>query len=141
MPKGNIDNLTANSLPAEIRRENARKAGIASGKAKRKRKEMRELAEALLEVGIHDGRVQDVKSLDDVNNKNVSVAAAILLAQIKKAIQNGDTRAAEFIRDTAGQNPLNAPPKVEKNESDGFIEAMNGFTETCAALHSVGKAP
>ena len=125
MPKGNIDNLTANSLPAEIRRENARKAGIASGKAKRKRKEMRELAEALLEVGIHDGRVQDVKSLDDVNNKNVSVAAAILLAQIKKAIQNGDTRAAEFIRDTAGQNPLNAPPKVEEDESDGFIEAMN----------------
>lgn len=125
MPKGNIDNLTANSLPAEIRRENARKAGIASGKAKRKRKEMRELAEALLEVGIHDGRAQDVKSLDDVNNKNVSVAAAILLAQIKKAIQNGDTRAAEFIRDTAGQNPLNAPPKVEEDESDGFIEAMN----------------
>lgn len=125
MPKGNIDNLTANSLPAEVRRENARKAGIASGKAKRKRKEMRELAEALLEVGIRDGRVQNVKSLDDVDNKNVSVAAAILLAQIKKAIQNGDTRAAEFIRDTAGQNPLNAPPKVEENESDGFIEAMN----------------
>ncbi len=125
MPKGNINNLTANSLPAEIRRENARKAGIASGKAKRKRKEMRELAEALLEVGIHNGRVQDVKSLDDVNGKNISVASAILLAQIKKAIQNGDTRAAEFIRDTAGQNPLNAPPKVEENESDGFIEAMN----------------
>ena len=125
MPKGNINNLTANSLPAEVRRENARKAGIASGKAKRKRKEMRELAEALLEVGIHDGRVQDVKSLDDVNNKNVSVAAAILLAQIKKAIQNGDTRAAEFIRDTAGQNPLNIPPTAEESTSDGFIEAMN----------------
>jgi hypothetical protein len=125
MPKGNINNLTANSLPAEVRRENARKAGIASGKAKRKRKEMRELAEALLEVGIHNGRVQDVKSLDDVNNKNVSVAAAILLAQIKKAIRNGDTRAAEFIRDTAGQNPLNIPPTVEESTSDGFIEAMN----------------
>lgn len=36
---------------------------------------------------------------------NITTGEMILLRQIYKAIEDGDTRAAEFLRDTMGENP------------------------------------
>ena len=103
-----IDNLIkAEDLTSEELRERARKGGVASGKARREKKAMRETLELLLSMALKDGSVaniEKIKSIASLNGKNITVQDAIMLKQIQKAMK-GDTRAAEYIRDTSGNKP------------------------------------
>lgn len=69
----------------EEQREIARKGGIASGEARRRRKTLKEELLALLSEG-------------DIQEK-------ISLAILEKA-KSGDTKAYEVIRDTVGEKPI-----------------------------------
>ena len=91
----------------EERRELGRKGGIASGEAKRKKKAMRERLEILLELPMRSGKGADLESIKNfaaLKGKNITVQDAMMIAQIQKALK-GDTTAAAFVRDTAGENP------------------------------------
>ena len=86
----------------------ARKGGIASGKARREKKAMKDTLEALLSMPLKSGKAVDVETIKNMaalKGKNITVQEAIMFAQIQKAMK-GDTRAAEYIRDTAGQKPV-----------------------------------
>lgn len=101
--------------------------GKASGEARRKKKAMKEVLETLLELPLNDTTApEELKSfLDFGKNKNVTIEQAILMAQIVKAITKGDTKAAAFIRDTAGQKILkDAAENNTEYEDDGFTEAI-----------------
>ncbi len=94
-------------MTPEQRRENGRKGGIASGEAKRKKKAMRERLEILLELPMRSGKGADldnIKNFAALKGKNITVQDAMMIAQIQKALK-GDTTAAAFVRDTAGENP------------------------------------
>lgn len=97
-----------NLRPSEYRlsQEEAKKGGIASGEARRRKRDLRLAMEALLEQDITDNK-----------GKTVSGAEAIALKQFQKALK-GDTRAFEMIRDTAGQKPVD---KVQIQEIDQNI--------------------
>lgn len=91
----------------EERRELGRKGGIASGEAKRKKKAMRERLEILLDLPLKSGRETDLEAIKNfaaLKGKNITVQDAMMIAQIHKALK-GDTNAAAFVRDTAGENP------------------------------------
>ena len=99
-------NEFANMTP-EQRRENGRKGGIASGEAKRAKKAMKERLEILLDMPMKPGKGNDIESIKNfaaIKGKNITVQDAMIIAQIQKALK-GDTNAAAFVRDTAGQNP------------------------------------
>lgn len=138
--------LKAEELTSAELRARATKGGIASGKARRERKAMKDTLEALLSMPLKSGKVNDIetiKNLAAVKGKNITVQEAIMLAQIQKAMK-GDTRAAEFIRDSSGNKPkdeeqqaridkLKAETSRIKDEGpntesadDGFIEALQG---------------
>ena len=94
-------------MTPDQRRENGRKGGIASGEAKRAKKQMKERLEVLLELSMKAGKSTDIESIKNfaaLKGKNITVQDAMLIAQIQKALK-GDTNAAVFVRDTAGQNP------------------------------------
>lgn len=102
MAKNEFSNMTP-----EERRENGRKGGIASGEAKRRKKAMRDRLEILLELQMKPGKGADLESIKNfaaLKGKNITVQDAMMLAQIQKALK-GDTAAATFIRDTAGEKP------------------------------------
>ena len=85
----------------------ATKGGIASGKARREKKAMKETLATLLSMPLKNGKaldLEEVKSVAALKGKNITVQEAIMLAQIQKAVK-GDTRAAEFIRDSSGNKP------------------------------------
>lgn len=85
------------------------KGGIASGKAKREKKAMKETLEELLAMPIRDGRAADIdkiKSIASMKGKNITMQEAIMVSMLNKAAK-GDVRAAEYIRDTVGQKPDN----------------------------------
>ena len=84
--------------------KNGKKGGIASGKKRREKKAMKDTLETLLKMPLEAGKAVDlegIKSIAAIKGKNITVQEAIMLAQIKKAIK-GDTKAAEYIRDTSG---------------------------------------
>lgn len=98
----------------EEAKKNGSKGGIASGKARRERKMMREDAQMFLEMPLNAGQLEDVEYLAEVKGKNITVQQAILLAMIKKAMK-GDVRASEYVRDTAGQQIANINITTEEN--------------------------
>lgn len=94
----------------EEARKRGRAGGIASGKARREKKMMRETLDMLLTMPLKNGKFADVESIRSfaaLKGKNISVQEAILIAQVQKAMK-GDTRAAEYVRDTMGQKPTDS---------------------------------
>lgn len=131
MPRGNPHTLTPfDNTPEGKRRasEAGKKAGVASGEAKRRKKLMKESLEILCQLPAKGGRATDVESIKnfaELKGKNITVEQAMLIAQIKKAL-NGDTSALIFIRDTMGQKPIDEQ-RVETNSADvGLLAEIVG---------------
>lgn len=85
-----------NLKPSEYKlsQEEAKRGGIASGEARRAKRDLRRALEALLE-----------KEIKSSNGEVLSGAEAIALKQVEKALR-GDTKAFEVVRDTVGQKPV-----------------------------------
>lgn len=103
--KGNPQNLTPNSeRTPEERRRNAQKAGIASGKKRKARKEFKEALKTALTVVMED-------------NKTVQeIGIEALLDKFMK----GDPKVFELVRDTIGEKPTDKQ-EVKVVDSDWFI--------------------
>lgn len=74
--------------------EEASKGGKASGEARRKKRELRDALQELLDREYKDA------------NGNVADGTAILAAQLFKKAQKGDVHAWITLRDTVGQKPV-----------------------------------
>ena len=95
-------------MTPQQRRENGRKGGIASGEAKRKKKAMRETLDVLLSMPMKSGKFADIEAIKNfaaIKGKNISVQEAMIISMLQRAMK-GDVKAAEWIRDTAGQKPV-----------------------------------
>lgn len=91
--------------------QNGAKGGIASGEARRKKRDIRLAMEALLE-----------KQYKGKDGKQLSGAEAIALKQMEKALK-GDAKAFELVRDTAGQKPVEKVEQVNIDvEYDASVE-------------------
>lgn len=91
--------------------ENGRKAGVASGASRRRKRAMRQAAAMLLntqipmnERGPFMGTVKTLLKTFGYTPDDATYQDA-LLASIMLEAMKGDVRAAEFIRDTAGESP------------------------------------
>lgn len=126
--KGNPQYLKSFSCETEEERQRARecasKAGKASVEVRRRKKLMRENLEILCQLSLKSGRATDIESIKnfvELKGKNITVEQAMLLAQIKKAL-NGDSTAMTFIRDTMGQKPVDEK-KVETKSTEASLLA------------------
>lgn len=88
----------------EEAQRNGRKGGIASGKARRERRALKETLETLLAMPLKGGKCADLETIKNVaslKGKNITVQEAIMVAQVQKALK-GDIRSAEYIREIIG---------------------------------------
>lgn len=85
-----------NLRPSEhvFTQEEAKKGGINSGKARRKRKAMREAFEELLQ-----------RQYEDREGRQTDGVTALTTRVYQKAL-DGDMKAVQFIRDTVGEMPV-----------------------------------
>ena len=95
--------------------EIARLGGFASGKAKREKRTMRELAEIILS--------KNVTTSDGV----VTGKYAVLAKVIDKALK-GDLQAAAFIRDTIGEKPTEKT-QTELTLTQALVEFVDGKSD------------
>ena len=126
MGKGRVENLIIPS--SEKARENGRKGGIASGKAKRDKLTLREALLALLQM-----------PADAEGNSGMTVMATILF---KKALE-GDVRAICEIRDSIGEKPTD---KLQAQMQGGHVcefrwigEALSEARDRVARLRDISK--
>lgn len=107
-------------------REYGRLGGLKRAENAKKRKAMKEVLQDLLDLPLREQDApEEVKSFAEfAKNKNVTIEQGVLMAQIIKAMK-GDTRAATFLRDTAGEKILkDASDTNTEFEDDGFTEAI-----------------
>lgn len=114
----NEENLIKNSerTPSE-RREIAKKAGIASGKARRKKAEFKKALEIVLSSQVQNQQLAEMLETMGYDNTN---EMAIALMTVQKAMK-GDLRAVELIARTGNQA---AKDKLDKQEQKERIRAL-----------------
>lgn len=101
----NLEGKGFDERTAEEQREIARQGGIASGKARAAKRDLRKAFEALLE-----------KEFKGKDGATLSGAEAIAMKQMEKALK-GDAKAFEIVRDTSGQKPVEKVMIAEVEQS------------------------
>ena len=119
MPRNGTKNLIpTNKRSKEEAKKIGKKGGIASGKARREKKTLRQCLEILLE-----------KTLKDKKGIEMSGAEAVSLKVFEKALK-GDIRAFEVLRDTAGQKPVEkVQMKTDINIAESAERLSNIFDQ------------
>lgn len=146
----NEQNLIKNSerTPSE-RRENAKKAGVASGKARRKKANLKKAFETILQADVASPNVK--KQLEDMGFDTTN-EMALAMVMMQKAMK-GNVRAFEQISKLTTTDAKDSLDKREQKEriealklgneklrkqigtsevdvkDDGFIESLEGVVE------------
>jgi hypothetical protein len=116
--------LKAEDLTSEQLRKRATNGGIASGKARRKRKAIKETLNTLLTMTLKNddpADLDEIQSIAALKGKNITVQEAIAFAQIQKAIK-GDTRAAMLLLEMLGDDIASTTEQAESHNA--LIEAI-----------------
>lgn len=101
----NAENLISNDkrTPSE-RRENARKAGVASGEARRKKKSMKQAMNLLLSMPVSDEYREAIERFNlDANDADNQMM--VMISAFKKAV-SGNVDAMKFIASITGSNSM-----------------------------------
>lgn len=130
----NIKDKGFDSRTIEERREIARKAGKASGEARRKKANFRKTLNQLLTTDINNPEITPMLEALGIDS---TLESAMLMAQIQEAM-NGNTKAAYFVAQYAGQNDK-TDEELKNQKADTALknaktEAVSGNKETDEAL-------
>lgn len=80
--------------------------GKASADARRRKKSLKELTQALLEMKPHEKIVVKAKMLfPEIEPEDLTNGMVLAMSMLNKAVVDGDVKAAQFVRDTAGEMP------------------------------------
>ena len=108
---GNNGNLIPNeNRTPEERRENARKAGIASGIARRQKKTLREIGEMIGSLDIKSEKNREILRQAGIDDEDMINDVGMLFRLNLKA-QQGDTRAIELLAKLRGELAPDNPPE------------------------------
>ena len=92
--------------PGEDARSRGAAGGKKSGETRRKKKAMKEVANMVLGLKIDRDDVREVCAALGIDDDEATVQFISLMAIANNAMQ-GDIKALEFLRDTAGEKPEN----------------------------------
>ena len=112
-------------MTPEERSEWGRKGAQKSTETKRKRKEMRETLDILLNMPLKKGKVysaEEIKSFADLKGKNITIDQAMMVCLVQKALK-GDLNAIGMVRDTVGEKPTD---KMEIKDTTPVIISGEG---------------
>lgn len=80
--------------------------GKASADARRRKKSLKELTQALLEMKPHEQITAKAKILfPEIEPEDLTNGMTLAMSMLNKAVVDGDVKAAQFVRDTAGEVP------------------------------------
>ena len=92
--------------------EDSRRAGKASGEARRKKKAMKEAINMLLSLPLKDEKAKAYLEYLVFEEEDMDNQLGLVISMYKEAVAKGNVQAANWIRDTVGEKPVE---KVEAN--------------------------
>lgn len=98
--------------------EEQKNGGIASGQARRRKKNMRECLELLLSLDVKSPKVREQLAKLGVEDEQMTNEMAMMVSALNKATK-GDIQAMNFVRDTSGQQITN---KVEIDKIPKIVD-------------------
>lgn len=107
-----------NKQTEEEQREKARKGGIASGVARRKRKAMKENLELLLSLKVQDKKIKAVMKALGIKESEMTNQMAMQVAMLNQSLK-GNVQAYKELRDTVEGKP------TDNIKVDGNINTTN----------------
>ena len=100
---GSFEHMTKEQLS-----EAGKKGGKASVEARRRRKELKETLEILLNMSLDKRRknvdIEKIQAFADLKGKNVTVDEAMMIKLLQKAL-SCDLNSISMVRDTIGEKP------------------------------------
>lgn len=111
----NNENLRKINLTHDEATRNGKKGGEASGKARRKKKQMKDMFEYILQLDVTDEKLRKQMKEMGIADEQMTINALTCYAMVRKAVE-GDTKAAEFIATMTGQKPQ------EKFKVEGTVD-------------------
>ena len=134
----NIKDANNNRTPGE-RRELAIKAGKASGEARCRKADFRKTLNMLLTAEIDN---PEWKPVLEALGVECTLESALLMAQIKEAME-GNTKAAYFVAQYAGQSP-DPEENIRNREADTELkkarkQSVTGENETEEAIEKLDQ--
>ena len=102
MASDGIENLKP-VRSVEEAREKGRKGGIASGKARREKRDRKQMASDLLDLTMQGAGVDKIKKFFGVKDTELNAYQVTVLSCLMKAMQKGDANALEKLLKIAGE--------------------------------------
>ena len=102
MANDGIDNLKP-VRSVEEAREKGRKGGIASGKARREKRDRKQMASDLLDLTMQGAGVDKIKKFFGMKDIELNAYQGTVLSCLMKAMQKGDANALEKLLKIAGE--------------------------------------
>ena len=104
MANDGIENLIPQSeRTKEEQREIARLGGIASGKARREKRDRKQMASDLLDLTMQGAGVDKIKKFFGMKNAELNAYQVTVLSCLMKAMQKGDANALEKLLKISGE--------------------------------------
>ena len=88
---------------SEEARKNGRKGGIASGKARREKKDRKQIASELLDLTVQGAGIDKIKKFFNMKNVELTAYDTMFLSCMMKAMQKGDANALEKLLKISGE--------------------------------------
>ena len=104
MANDGFDNLIPmTELTEDEQREMARKGGVASGKARREKRDRKQMASDLLDLTMQGAGVDKIKKFFGMKNTELNAYQVTVLSCLMKAMQKGDANALEKLLKISGE--------------------------------------
>lgn len=126
MSNGKKNLVPFNQRTEDEQKEIARKGGIASGQARRRKKSLREAADLYLSLPVADRRKANKLMRHYVDAEDIDNQMA-MIAGLHEAAAGGDARAANVLVKILGEEM--PAPEPEAVPEDGFMDALQQQAE------------
>ena len=104
MANDGIENLIPmTELTVDEQREMARKGGVASGKARREKRDRKQIASELLDLTVQGAGIDKIKKFFNIKGVELTAYDTMFLSCMMKAMQKGDANALEKLLKIAGE--------------------------------------
>lgn len=105
-------------------REITRMGGIASGKVRRQKADLRKRLREIVDMPLRAGDIDEIETLADAKNANLSISDALLAKLVVMAL-GGNIKAMNTLMGMLGNDPTEAQ-EAPQSVTSGFIDALNG---------------
>lgn len=119
----NEENLIPmNERTKEEQREIARMGGIRSGEVRKQNADLKKRLREIANMALRDGKIDDITTLADAKNANLSISDALLVKLVVMAL-GGNIKAMNTLMGMLGNDPTEAQ-ETPQSVSSGFVQAL-----------------